>query len=89
MPTYKIDGRPVLHFAAWKKHFSIYPVTEALLAKLGKQLAAYEIENVTVRFPYEGKTPTALITRIAKLLAAEMAPVTKPKARASRGRAAR
>lgn len=27
MPTYKVHGRPVLYFAGWKQHYSLYPAT--------------------------------------------------------------
>src|SRR4030095_5052446 len=27
MPTYKLHGSPVLYFAGWKKHYSLYPAT--------------------------------------------------------------
>ena len=31
MPTYKLGGRAVIYFAAWKKHYAIYPATVALV----------------------------------------------------------
>jgi uncharacterized protein YdhG (YjbR/CyaY superfamily) len=67
IPTYKLDGRVVLYFAAWKQHFSIYPATRPLLAALGDSLAKYEVQKGTIRFPYTKPVPTALIARIAKL----------------------
>ena len=27
IPTYKLHGRPVLYFAGWKQHYSLYPCT--------------------------------------------------------------
>src|SRR5271166_4224319 len=27
IPTYKLQGRPVLHFAGWRKHYSLYPAS--------------------------------------------------------------
>src|SRR6202040_4317174 len=32
IPTYKSHGDPVLYFAAWKQHYSLYPATGTLLA---------------------------------------------------------
>ena len=72
MPTYKIDGRPVLHFAAWKKHYSVYPATEEILAACKKELAPYEIDKLTIRFPY-ADVPATLIAKLAKLRAKEVA----------------
>src|SRR5688572_18160106 len=66
IPTYKLGGRAVLHFAGWKQHFSIYPATGGLLAALGKKLAPYEISKGTIRFPLSEPVPTQLIERIAR-----------------------
>ena len=38
IPTFTIDGRPVVYLAGWKKHVSVYPVP-ALDEELERQLA--------------------------------------------------
>ncbi len=65
IPTYKV-GRARLYFAGWKKHFSIYPVTAALIAELADTLARaeYEVEKSTIRIAYEGTMPTHFIQRV-------------------------
>jgi uncharacterized protein YdhG (YjbR/CyaY superfamily) len=70
MPTYKLDGTAVIFFAGWKSFFSIYPVDAALAKKLGSALDGYEVnQKGTLRVPYAGDVPVALITRIARLRA--------------------
>jgi len=69
IPTYKLGGRAVIYFAGWKKHYSLYPLGENVTETLAKELAAYEVEKGTVRFPLGGRMPTHLIQRIAKLRA--------------------
>ena len=72
IPAYTLEGRRVIYFAGWKKHYSIYPVTTRLIAALGDALAPYEYNGKgTIRFPLDGHVPVALITRIARLRAAE------------------
>jgi uncharacterized protein YdhG (YjbR/CyaY superfamily) len=71
MPTFKQHGRSVLHFAGWKEHYSLYPATTRVVSELRSELAAYEIENGTIRFPLSEPPPLALITSIAQLRAAE------------------
>lgn len=71
MPTFKQQGRSVLHFAGWQKHYSIYPATARVVAELRSELCAYEIENGTIRFPLTEPVPRALIASIAQLRAAE------------------
>ncbi|MFO0663902.1 MAG: DUF1801 domain-containing protein [Polyangiaceae bacterium] len=69
MPTYKIEGKAAIHFAGWKAHFSLYPVTAALVQELAETLerAKYEIEKGTIRIAYEGTMPTHFIQRVARL----------------------
>ena len=73
IPTYKLDGRAVIYFAAWKRHYSIYPATRLVLDTLAGELAPYDVSKGTIRFPLSGRVPVALIGRIAKLRAGEVA----------------
>jgi uncharacterized protein YdhG (YjbR/CyaY superfamily) len=83
IPTFKIDGHAVLYCAAFAAHYSVYPATATLVAALGDALAPYEYNGKgTIRFPLDVAVPTALITRIARVRAAEDA------ARPARRRAA-
>lgn len=70
IPAIKVGGkRPVLWFAGWKKHFSLYPVNGSLAEQLKDELAPYELSKGTVRFPLSEKVPEKLIRKIAKLRA--------------------
>jgi uncharacterized protein YdhG (YjbR/CyaY superfamily) len=73
LPTYKLDGRAMIYFAAWKKHFSIYPASSRLVEEFEDALAPYEVEKGTIRFPLSGPAPVKLIARIAKFRAREAA----------------
>jgi uncharacterized protein YdhG (YjbR/CyaY superfamily) len=72
IPAYKLNGKPVTYFAAWKKHYSIYPASGTLLAQMKDELAGYEIEKGTIRMDYAKPVPIKLIARIAKLRAQEV-----------------
>src|SRR5690349_12299028 len=67
MPTYRVHDRPVLYFAGWKQHYSLYPATERVVSAFKDELAPYEIEKGTIRFPLFELVPEKLIGRIAKL----------------------
>ncbi len=69
IPTYKLDGQYVVYFAAWKQHWSLYPVTEPVRARLTSELASYELSKGTVRFPLADPVPAKLVERIVKELA--------------------
>jgi uncharacterized protein YdhG (YjbR/CyaY superfamily) len=69
IPAYKLDNQYVIYFAGWKKHWSLYPVTEPVRAKLGSALASYKLSKGTVRFPLADPVPVKLVERIVKELA--------------------
>jgi uncharacterized protein YdhG (YjbR/CyaY superfamily) len=77
IPTYKLDGRVVLYFAGWKKHYSLYPCGARIVAAFKEKLAPYEIQKSTIRFPLSEPVPATLIAGIAKLRAKEGAASAK------------
>src|ERR1700730_6368125 len=80
MPTYKLRGEPVLYFAGWKQHYSLYPASDHLIAAFKADLAPYQIDKATIRFPLSVPVPVKLIARIAKFRAKEVAGREKAKA---------
>lgn len=78
IPVYKVDGAMVLYFAGFRDHYSILPATARLVGALKKELAGFLHGKATIRFPLAGTVPTRLITRIAKLRAAEAGTRVKP-----------
>ena len=82
IPTYKLHGLPVLYFAGWKQHFSLYPVSANLFAELKDDIAPYVFSKGTIRFPLSHPVPVKLIGRIAKLRAIEVAARLQKKAAA-------
>lgn len=83
IPTYNLHGRPVLYFAGWKQHYSLYPATERVVSTFKTELAPYEVKKGTIRFPLSRPVPVKLIGRIAKFRAKEVAEREKAKAAAS------
>lgn len=73
IPAYRLPAGMVIYFAGWKEHYSIYPVTEGILAEFKDELGPYEVGKGTIRFPLSGRVPVGLIGRIAKLRAKEVA----------------
>jgi uncharacterized protein YdhG (YjbR/CyaY superfamily) len=39
IPTYKLNGRPVIYFAGWKRHYSLYPCTRHVVTAFTDDLA--------------------------------------------------
>ncbi|MGH9627504.1 MAG: iron chaperone, partial [Bryobacteraceae bacterium] len=72
IPTYKLSGRPVLYFAGWKQHYSVYPANDRLVTAYKDELASYEVSKGTIRFPLSEPVPVKLIAGIAKFRAKEV-----------------
>ena len=73
MPGYKLHGKPMLYFAGFKEHYSLFGASGTFLAALEDELRGYELRKGTVRFPLTKPVPVRLISRIAKLRAAAIA----------------
>ncbi|HTW33061.1 MAG TPA: DUF1801 domain-containing protein [Rhizomicrobium sp.] len=84
MPTYSLRGNFIIHFAAWKRHFSLYPASAKLIWSFKKELAAATLIKNTIRFPLTEPVPTALIERIAKFRVKEQEERAKRKASGAR-----
>jgi uncharacterized protein YdhG (YjbR/CyaY superfamily) len=82
IPTYRIHGAPVLYFAGWKQHYSLYPVSDHLVSAFKDDLVPYKVNKGTIRFPLSHAVPVKLIARIAKARAREVAEREKTKAAA-------
>jgi uncharacterized protein YdhG (YjbR/CyaY superfamily) len=68
MPTVTLEGRPVLHYAAWTKHLSLYPVPRGD-EDFEAVVAPYRAAKDAVHLRYDRPLPTDVVTRIVRLLA--------------------
>jgi uncharacterized protein YdhG (YjbR/CyaY superfamily) len=72
MPGFKLNGRALVWYAAWKNHFSLYPITSGIQRANGAALRGYETSKGTIRFPMSAPLPIALIKRLVKARVAEV-----------------
>lgn len=79
IPTYKLHGGAVIYFAGWKQHYSLYPANDGILSKFNEDLAPYEVNKGTIRFPLSQPVPVKLIERIARFRATEVLRLQKQK----------
>lgn len=68
IPTFRLHGRDVVHFAGWKQHVSLYPVPDGEPA-LARELEPYRAGKGSLRFRLGEPVPYELIARIAIALA--------------------
>lgn len=81
MPGYKLHGKPMLYFAGFKEHYSLFAASGTFFAALANELKGYELRRGTIHFPFAKPVPVRLISRIAKLRAAGIAAAVKKQAR--------
>jgi uncharacterized protein YdhG (YjbR/CyaY superfamily) len=66
IPTYKINGKNIVHFAGYKQHIGIYPGSQ-VVAELQGELAGYKTSKGAVQLPLTGPFPHPLIERIVRV----------------------
>ena len=73
MPGFTVDGQPLVWVAAWKRHFSVYPVSAEQLAAVALPGEKFEVEKGTLRFDAGAPPPYDLLTRLARARAQQLA----------------
>jgi uncharacterized protein YdhG (YjbR/CyaY superfamily) len=77
MPGNKLHGKPMLYFAGFKEHYSLFAASGTFFAALEDELRGCELRKGTVQFPLTKPVPVKLISRIAKLRAARITATAK------------
>ena len=60
-PAFKVRGKAVAGFAAFKSHLSYLPHSGSVLAELGDELAGYETSKGSLRFAIDDPLPDGLV----------------------------
>jgi len=64
VPAFKVDGKTVAGFAAFKSHLSYLPHSGSVLAQLGDDLAGYESTKGALHFAADQPLPQALVSKL-------------------------
>jgi uncharacterized protein YdhG (YjbR/CyaY superfamily) len=63
MPTFKLNGKNLVHFAAFQHHIGFYPIPSGITA-FKKELSVYKQGKGSVQFPLDKPVPYDLVKRI-------------------------
>ena len=70
MPAYKLNGKPLVYFSAFKSHIGFYATPTGHEA-FTKELSGYKQGKGSVQFPLDKPMPIALIAKIVKFRVGE------------------
>ena len=63
IPTFKLNGKYLVYFAAWKNHIGFYPMPSGAKA-FKKELSVYKQGKGSIQFPLDKPIPYDLISKI-------------------------
>ena len=65
IPTLKYHG-PLVFFAAFKSHCSLYVASKSVMKTFSRELRPYNTSGTTIHFSAENPLPSALVRKIVK-----------------------
>lgn len=66
MPAFKVEGKTVAGFAAFKHHLSYLPHSGSVLISLADDVADYETSKGSLRFPVDKPLPKQLVKKLVR-----------------------
>lgn len=70
IPTFKYKG-PLLGFAAFSNHCSLFPMSPAVIEAFKNELRDFDTSKGTIRFSVDKPLPAALVKKLVKARIAE------------------
>jgi uncharacterized protein YdhG (YjbR/CyaY superfamily) len=64
VPGFKVAGKTIAGFAAFKNHLSYLPHSGSVFPQLGEELAGYQKSSGALRFPVDEPLPPELVEKL-------------------------
>jgi uncharacterized protein YdhG (YjbR/CyaY superfamily) len=71
MPTFKLNGKNLVHFAAFKSHIGFYPIPSGIEA-FRRELSPYKQGKGSAQFPVDQPIPYDLVEKIVRFRVKEI-----------------
>jgi uncharacterized protein YdhG (YjbR/CyaY superfamily) len=71
MPTLKLNGKNLVHFAAFKNHIGFYPIPSGI-EEFRRELSPYKQGKGSVQFPVDKPIPYDLVEKIVRFRVKEI-----------------
>ena len=73
MPGFRLNGKTFVWYAAWKEHYSLYPIGTSIVRSLGSGVAGIDTSSKgTIRFAAAKPPTAAMVKRLVKARLSEM-----------------
>ena len=66
MPAFKLNGKSLVFFAAWKNHVGFYPGGSSAIEAFKEELSPFKQAKGTVQFQLDEPIPLDLVKKIVK-----------------------
>jgi uncharacterized protein YdhG (YjbR/CyaY superfamily) len=73
MPAFKLDGKAFVGYAAFKDHYSFFPMSTAAIDAHREELGEHVTGKGTISFDYGERLPVQLVKKIVRTRLAEVA----------------
>ena len=67
MPAFRIGGEFFLSYAAYKRHYSLFPASGAVVAALGDEVTPFLSGAATLQFPANAPIPLSLVRKVVEI----------------------
>src|SRR5437660_11282327 len=72
VPAFRVGGKTVAGFAAFKDHLSYLPFSGSVLGKLADELEGYAMTKSALHFPVDRPLPKALVKKLIRVRLADV-----------------
>src|SRR5665213_698381 len=67
MPAFRVGGKVIAGFAAFKHHLSYFPHSGSVIPEVGAKAAPYATTNGTLQCPVDGPLPKGLVRELVSV----------------------